>query len=326
MNPASLRPLSGFLAFALVCLTVGQAPGVILFNKDNSANQSDPGSGVPWEAVGRVSNSDGSTVTGSAVYVGSGWVLTAHHVTVDGTHKYVSFDGVTTYEIDTGQIYQVAAGVDMKVMKLTSTPSITPVTLLTTPSETTGNATLIGWGYGRDPSVPLGNQTVAWGNATTGAKRWGINQPYDNLTISYSGYSYTAIRTILGADDGPGGTINPDGAGDDEAAAAMNDSGSGLFQNIGGTWYLIGITTTVSALWTSYFSDDSLVSPADDPGHGNFFARISSYDEEILALIPEPGTSGLAGAGFLLAAARLLRRRKRKSQPAAQRGPRPASF
>ncbi len=312
MNRSNTAFCLGLLAFVSFFGATFSAPAVILFNKNNSANQSDPGTGVPWEAVGRLSNSTGTSVKGSCIYLGGGWVLTAHHVAVDGTHKYISFDGVTTYEVDLGHIHQVAAGVDMKVMKLTTTPSITPVVLLASSSENLGgNATLIGWGYGRDPSVPLGNQTVAWGNATTGAKRWGINRLNDSLTIPYGSGSYNATRTILGANDGPGGVFNPDGVGDDEAAAALNDSGSGLFQNISGTWYLVGLTTSVSTFGSSYFSDDSLSHPADDPGDGNFFVRISSYKSDIVALIPEPDALALLVVGFLLAGWRQIFRRNR---------------
>jgi len=312
-NPGNYFCLACLLLLGLCC----QSQAIILYGKDNSANTSDPGTGVPWQAVGKVTNNSGTSVTGSAIYLGSDWVLTANHVTVGGSNSYITFNGSGTYEIDTGQIFQVAPNVDMKVMKLKSTPSVTPVTLLGSGNETLGaNATHVGWGVGRDPSVPTGNQTVAWGVDSTSAKRWGINRLYDFVTISYGTGNYTAIRTILGASDGPGGPFNPDGVGDDESAATLYDSGSGLFEYLDSTWYLVGLTTGVQVFGSSFFADDSTVLPANEPGHGNYFVRISSYESAIQALIPEPQTGALlamAAAGWALA----VRRRCRATRPAA---------
>lgn len=284
------------------------AEAIIFFNKDNSANQSDPSTGVPWEAVGKVTNSGASNISGSAVYVGNGWVLTANHVTVNSSYNHVSFDGSTVFEIDLSTVTQVAPNVDLKVAKLKSTPSLSPVTLLTTGSESVTTAsTIVGWGKGRDSTDLPGTQTVDWGDDTTIAKRWGLNKLYDSVSISYQSGNYTAIRTILGANDA-GSTFNPDGLGDDEAALTLYDSGSSMFQNIVGTWYLIGIGTNVDVNGQSYFSDDSLVSPANDPGHGNYLVRISSYDTQILGLIPEPSVTALLAFGAGIAV--LLRFRR----------------
>lgn len=297
-----------FLLAALI-LVLGSfaSQGMVFFNLDNSANQTDPGTGVPWDSVGKITTSDASGVTGSAVYLGAGFILTANHVTIGGINSYVTFNGNSTYQIDltyfSGNASAQVAGVDMKVIKLTSAPSVAAVNLLTTSSETTANATLIGWGVGRG-STPLGNSTVAWGNNTTSAKRWGLNAPTDIVNVGTLLNPSFAVRTVAG---GNGVSYNPDGVGDAEAALSVNDSGGGLFQNISGTWYLIGIAIGVQQQnggSTSTFGNDR-VSPSPK-GDDNYYQRISDYDTQIQALIPEPSAFFLAFGGLSLLV--LLRR------------------
>ena len=65
-------------ALLLVASTAGESRAVVLFNLPNSANQSDPGTGVPWGSVAKVSDSAGGSQTGSAVHIGNGYLLTAN--------------------------------------------------------------------------------------------------------------------------------------------------------------------------------------------------------------------------------------------------------
>lgn len=283
------------------------ARAMVLWGLDNSANQSNPGTGAPWGSVAKVVNSSGSLLSGSAVYLGDGYLLTANHVTMDLTYSFVTFDEVEFFSIDPAfndgsRAYgkQVASGVDMAVFKLTSIPaSATAATLLPTATESfgaTASATLIGWGVGRVASAPLYTNSVAWGDATTSDKRWGVNAPRTNSTLAYDSYSYQALGTYAGTTNAP----NPSnrGLGDSEASATLYDSGSGLFQEIGGDWYLIGLTTAVETNGTANYGDDS-----SSGGDANYFARISTYDEQITALVPEPSVTSLlilAAAGTLV--------------------------
>lgn len=280
-------------AFAL-----SQAKGVILFGAGNSANLTDPGTGVPFDSVALVADNGGENEVGSAIHIGDGYMLTANHVSMDATFgTYVTFDGSTYYQRDLSYTpTQVAANVDMKVFKLTSTPTVSSASTYGGTSEQTAAATLIGWGIGRDPTVPINTLSVDWDPSLDKAtidKRWGLNVPRDVVNISYSSYNHDAIRTVLGSNTG-----TPSGLGADEAALTLIDSGSGLFQKIGGTWYLIGLGTTVDTNWVSTFGDDSVSSGGD----GNYFVRISNYDGDIAALVPEPGSIALlfVGLGLLL--------------------------
>ncbi|MFZ4773883.1 MAG: hypothetical protein ACOYM3_00875 [Terrimicrobiaceae bacterium] len=296
-----------------VCLLVTvlmtmPARALLFWNQDNSANTSDPLTGVPWGSVAAVSNGTGSLRSGSAVYLGNGYLLTANHVTMNAIYDFVTFNGVSFFQIDStfqsgsrtaGK--QVDTGLDMAVFKLQTIPGGIPaVTLLGTGTEEIAPATIVGWGVGRDPADPLGDAVVTWGaESTTSAKRWGENVPLDLVNLSDGSYSYTAVRTVAGG-SGPG--YNPEGVGNNEAAVTLLDSGSGLFQNISGSWYLIGLTNTVSfqsgSFTTTFGNDKTTGSTGDD----NYFTQISAYDDKILALIPEPSAAQfvLFFAGALL--------------------------
>ncbi len=290
------------LASALLMVTSAHpAQAMVLWGLDNSANHSNPGTGAPWGSAAKVVNSDGSLLSGSAVYLGDGFLLTANHVTMDLTYSFVTFDEVEFFSIDPAfndgsRAYgkNVAAGVDMAVFKLTSLPaSATAATMLPTATESfgaTASATLIGWGVGRVASAPPYTNSVAWGDATTSDKRWGVNAPRSTTTLAYSNagtnYSYQTLVTYAGTTNAP--IPSNRGLGDSEASATLYDSGSGLFQNIGGDWYLIGLTTAVETNGTSNYGNDS-----SSGGDANYFARISTYDQQITALIPEPSIVSL---------------------------------
>lgn len=299
------------LVAAILAASASSAPALVFWNLDNDANQTDPGSGVPWTAVAKIINSNNTALSGSAVHLGGGYLLTANHVFVgpspDTTnYSHVTFDNITTFSIDgtfgTWGI-QVAPGVDMKVIKLTLDPAgVGAVTLLDTPIEEETVATVVGWGVGRDPSVPLSSTNVAWDTnnaAGTAAKRWGVNVP---LFTGTSPYDY--LGTIAG---GTGAGFDPDGLGGAEAGLALFDSGSGLFQQSGGTnWYLIGLGTSVETLNETDFGNDRTNAPRGD---ASYFGRISSYHTEITALVPEPSTWALLGFSSLLLGWTALRRR-----------------
>lgn len=299
------------LAAILLVATRFAAPAMVFWNLDNDANLTDPGTGAPWSAVAKIYDPTNNAVSGSAVYLGNGFLLTANHVFVGPNPTYhtnnyssVNFGSTNSFLIDpTFGTYgiQVAPGVDMKVIKLTLDPSgVNAATLLSTPTEEVAPATIIGWGVGRDPSSPLGSTNVTWGNTNTSAKRWGVNEP---KTVGTNPYDY--IATVAGA---TGPEFDPDGLGDAEASVTLLDSGSGLFQEIGGDWYLIGITTSTDTKDAAIYGND-----ATSGSHGDFdyFARISSYDQQIIALIPEPSTVSLLASACGTLAWALLRRHQR---------------
>lgn len=299
------------LAAIVAAMAMPSANALILWGGDNDANQTDPGTGAPWGSVAMVTNADGSLISGSAVYLGDGFLLTANHVTMDLTYSFITFDQVEFFAIDPAfndgvRDYgmQVADGVDLAVFKLTSIPlSATAAVMLDTPTESFSSAaTIVGWGVGRDPMIPVETAEVDWGDDSTSAKRWGENVPK-----FFGTNPYDFLVTIAG---GSGPEFSPDGVGADEAALTLYDSGSGLFQQIGGNWYLIGIGTAVENFGSTEFGDDNATG-----GDANYFARVSSYHDQITALVPEPSTAPLAlTAAALLAGWQLLKRRRKSSR------------
>ena len=258
------------------------AKAVILFGLDNSSNRTNPGTGVPFDAVGLITDAGRVSPMGSAIHLGGGYMLTANHVFMQ---PYVTFDGTTFYNRDLSfSPRQVAPNVDMQIFKLSSTPTVGAVNLYSGSSEQIAPATLVGWGVGRNPTVPVDSASVNWGVLSTSEKRWGTNVPRDLVGIAYQSGGYAAIRTVLGSDSGL-----PAGLGDNEAAATVIDSGSGLFQNISGTWYLIGLTSGAEAVNTSRFGNDAVAGVGK--GDANYFVRISAYRSNIVGLIPEPSTA-----------------------------------
>jgi hypothetical protein len=282
------------LACMLACIQPGSA--IILFGLDNSANLTDPGTGVPFDAVAKVYNTGDGITRGSAVHLGGGYMLTANHVAATVGQSF-TFDGVTSYALDTGFTpTQVAAGVDLKVFRLTTVPVASAVSL-SMGGEQVAAATLVGWGRGRDPAIPVGSSTVTWGDHSTVAKRWGENVPRDLMWLGYNDYNFIGIRTVLGSDTG-----SPPGLGANEAAATQYDSGAGMFQFIGGEWRLIGVAVAVQANGVSVFGDDG---SSAGKGHDNYFVYINAYRDDILMLIPEPSS-----ALMLMAATGLMWRRR----------------
>lgn len=272
----------------------GSAHAIILFGLDNSANQTDPETGVPFDAVARLSNTAGTSLGGSAVHIGAGWMITANHV---NPFDSATFDGTTFYHRDTSTPTVQLGTSDMKLFRLTATPTVGAANIYTGSAETTAAATIVGWGRGRDPSVPVGSNTVAWsGSDSTSAKRWGLNRPAGLTNAIYSSYNFESIYTILGSSTG-----SPSGLGENEAAMAMLDSGGGMFQQIDGIWYLIGIAVAVETANSSFFGNDA---PIDGRGNANFFARVSTYSDDVFSItgitgIPEPSIVFLAGIGLL---------------------------
>lgn len=301
----------------LFALTLSATPGhaIILFGLGNSNNLSDPVTGVPFESVARLSDSAGTSLGGSGIYIGNGYMLTANHV---GPFERVTFDGSTPYYHDGVTPIQIGS-TDMKIFRLTTTPTVAAVQLYSGNLEVGATGTLVGWGVGRDPNTSVNATLVPWGDSSTSDKRWGLNTPtafYDNFVNG--AYTFDILQTTLGSSSGV-----PAGLGGSEAAATLLDSGSGLFQFLDEQWYLTGLTTNVTQRGggsTSTFGNDvpGVLAPATPPatdtqigllggaGDINIFARIGSYTDQINTLIPEPSSLLLTAPAFLL----LLRRRR----------------
>jgi hypothetical protein len=265
---------------------------LILYTGDNSANRTAPANGAPFEQVGSVFlGAPTSGGNGTAIHLRGKYFLTANHVGVSS--RSVTFDGETYYKIDTAfTSVKITTGtdtVDMKVCKLAEDPGLDDLVLNTnTTSDRSSSTTSVMVGYGKGRSTTLEDQTGTdrtwvWGTAATTAKRWGTNSVEGALSVAnIEDYNYNY--------DGLAINVNS-GAGDNEAALANADSGSALFQYIGGQWVLSGLATLVSVDGSSTFGSTSGLGPfATFSGDSNYYVRISSYAAQIEAALPDLST------------------------------------
>ncbi len=271
------------LALLAILLPIA-ARGSIIFGKDNDANRTDPGNGVPWQSVGRALPKGHAldAHTGCVVYLGHRFVLTAEHVQL---HDAVCFDGATLCPIDPSfRPVAMKNKVDLKVFRLRAEPGVPGVPMLPASAADDFSEARpvwhVGHGVGRVPSVALDATEVPWAGPETCAKRWSVNllrgtEPHRDADGG-SDYAYEALFTILGH---PGG--DPPGLAENEGAITGLDSGSGLFQQRDGVWYLIGIATDVDRIGsnTSRFGSDRPGAPA--AGDKNYFVRIQTYHAEL---------------------------------------------
>jgi hypothetical protein len=268
---------------------VSTAQAIIHYDGDDTGNLTAPANGAPFEVIARVCDNGGGSTRGSAIHIRGKYMLTAAHVSL---RSHVTFDGSTYWARDTNFGPITIGTADLKLFKLIEDPGIAEVTLHTTNSgddvssttrikgqwvTTDVIGTFIGWGRGRNESIAdsgSGSDNIwTWGDNSTLAKRWGTNR-IDNAinVVSFPryAYDYTGLQTNMETD-----------AGSDEAAAALYDSGSGIFVENNGNWTLAGLATLVSTNGSSTFSTS---------GDFNYFVRIEDYASAIEAAIPDTET------------------------------------
>lgn len=262
-----------YLTFGCLSLALWQPSHAIIFpSGDNNKNQTAPDAARTdiFNAVGRSVNTGNGS--GSAVYLGGKYVLTANHVNLLSN---INFDGTTNWKRDTSFAPRQVGDKDLKVIKLEKVPTgLVGVTLNTSTLETTKTGTVVGWGRGRSTSDTNGSDGWTWGNSATEAKRWGENAI--TAAAFFPSYqdtndnTYTNTPVLI--------TTLSSNAGDDEAASAYLDSGGGIFAKFGNEWRLIGLTILASD--PSNFNNTAQ----------NYYLRISSYASAIEAEIPDHTT------------------------------------
>jgi hypothetical protein len=229
----------------------------------------------------------------SAVYLGNGYFLTAKHVDAVVIGQQVKING-GNFTLDTGfgtggiQLVEdlpgVTGTVDLKLFRVLNPPPLSAIALNTTSDDLGKSSYMIGWGRGKGTEIV--DQGWNWGDTSTINKRWGITQT-DSST--FNGTLRSNFQTSYGTNS---------------ASLTLGDSGSGLFQNQGGTWVLAGISVEVETFGASYYNKGNVDPPNPD---WSGYERVSSYASAILAAIPEPGPAGLMLLGLALLSARCLR-------------------
>ena len=140
--------------------------------------------------------------------------------------------------------------------------------------------------------VPSGGDASGY-KSTINQKEWGTNRIEDDEPL----FNEMDANHSVVANSGNGDVISlfsdfddPNAAGSDatssETEAQSGDSGSGVFYKDGSNWDLAGITHAIG-LYTDQ--------PAFTAVYGDltFFADLSAYRDQILAITAVPETSGL---------------------------------
>jgi hypothetical protein len=243
-------------------LTFTRALAVV--DAHSQANTNAPADGSPWLNIG--------TVWGAGcIYLGDRWCLTAYHVNAGDT----KFSGVT-WKYD-GISYRLTnsdgTGTDLALFHIAGSPPLTNLSL--TASSPLFNSTVKLIGYGRI----AGSAQTAYNPTNTGfnwsgdlqTRSWGNNAVSSSAVETVESYGFGNLLAFETTFDQTGGTS-------DECEAAVQDSGGGVFQKWGSTWYLVGVINAISVNagqpgGTACYNDKT------------YYADISSYRAQILSLM-----------------------------------------
>lgn len=301
------------IAFTAAALAfwAGDASAVII----NAAN----GSGNTVAPVGLPQFNNVGTVNGSSgIYLGDGWVLTAHHVGAGAfTLPAVSPTAFTVMPGTTQRLKNPDnSNTDLTVFRLNSTPLLPTLSIATTTPGVGTSATMVGNGYNRldnlsDPNArgltywdvtgpanaQVWSETNNPANAEAAGYKWNTSSRTirwgDNQTVDASSAPGVQPTTVINAGFGNVTVLVTrfDDIGTSEGMAAGHDSGGALFDSTG---RLIGV---LDAIGTANGQ------PANTAVFGNvtYSADLATYYSEIVRTtgIPEPTSLGLFAIGLL---------------------------
>ena len=276
--------ISPFACVFLLCLA-GAAGAVLIESGDGTGNTTAPSPDPGWSNVGERS-------LWAAVYLGDGWVLTAHHVGAGP----VILDGVT-YPYLPSLVTRIQNGdssnADLLVFGLAPPHPPLPDLILASTAPSVGEAViLIGNGLVRgaatswQPNSPFPPTIEGYEWGVTRAIRWGTNEI--TAPPMSANFNTTAISTDF-----------DEGATPHESQAVNGDSGGALFVENAGSWELAGML---------YAIDAYVGQPAFTSLYGNrtYSVDIAHYRDAILDVtsVPEPAGGILAGLALLQMLAR----------------------
>src|SRR4029453_12897170 len=277
---------------ALALALAASASAVIIDSDAGTENTSAP---VPaaddpgWINVGVRSNG----LTG--VYLGGRFVLTAGHVGAGD----ITLDGVT-YGYVPGTAMQIGNGdghwADLLMFQIYPEPPLPALAIASLPPIA---VTMIGHGVNRGlatswdpngapPPPPIGG--YAWGSGQS--MRWGTNTVSGLLLMEIDPTQTWSIETTFDQN-----------VSDNEAQAAVGDSGGATFARNGSQWELAGILFAIGSLYQDQ--------PPGTALYGNFTysADLSFYRDQILDVMALPEADGGAGPGAPLLGVLARRRR-----------------
>ena len=294
----------------------GQAGAIVIGDGTSDSSYIALGNSAAYSSVGQIyGTTSGGAFAASGVLISSDWVLTAGHVTSGATSLTFFLDSGGTDFTRAGAITAdswvsnpnwngtLSSGYDLGLIHLSSSASCVGDGTCSTAALYTGTGEINRVGT----EVGFGMTGTGSTGATTfdGLKRGGQNMV--DTTFRTSG----KINRILAADfdsglasDNATGSSNPLPL---ESIIAPGDSGGGLFENLNGTDFLVGITSFISGLLDSV--------PDSDYGDVAGWTRVSSFVSWIDSVTSLGGSSGGDGGGKGI-----------KGRPADQTIPEPAGL
>ena len=255
---------------ACVCLFTSASLGVVEGLTDTSAFSTPGGDweGMNWDYVGSIG-------AGSAVAVGSRYVLTNRHFNPDVGHTF-TMEGVnyTVQETFDAPVFDGKTP-DLRLLKLDApVPGYYDIYtgIFNKPNK---NLIVVGTGYSGTIDVP--SDSFTWSAATGRQKRWGTNE-YTAFNWIPSG-SYNSYCLQMNFDVGDSTY---------ESGLASGDSGSGIFFEDGGEWKLAALG--------AYIGSRSGATPPYDVSWGISMFLHGSWVEETAILPGDFNDDGWANA------------------------------
>ncbi len=292
VNSIHGRSVSLCSMFLLCCMvvvtTVAHRAGAMVITPDTTGRDSEPIGGRGWSNVGRMS-------TGTGVYLGNWWVLTAHHVYDDVSGQSILFDGVTYPEVsDTAvrlknpddtfadlTLFRIdgETGLDAMPIRQNTPPVNTDVTTITVGRVQESAQTT--WYIDTDPTDWIWSETdfedaditkTGWDTLSARDKLWGENvvEPDGFITPDYM------FRTDFDDVDG-------------DMQGVTLDSGGGVFtyNSSSQLWELAGVILSVRQ-WNNQPNKPGSITTSVY-GNSTFMANLSLYTDQISDTIAGTG-------------------------------------
>ncbi|HVU89175.1 MAG TPA: PEP-CTERM sorting domain-containing protein [Pirellulales bacterium] len=319
MRRTSACSFLGILFAFLLCQVASAVivAGDYANTSDANVNTSPPADDPGFYNVGAVG-------TASAIYLGTdsqgdGWVLSAAHVTLGNT-TFNFPDRANPNQIDSATYSIVpnsgviltnptgpGAGHNSDLILYKIDPASSPLGLPNLPrldiasSAPSVGATVVGIGRGVDRYSSITYWDSNWNTTTpqnasysgyalfptnsTHTMRWGDNAVSQTNVIANVGPTTPVYVSSFLTQFDQNGTPN-------EFQATTGDSGGGVFEKVGGQWYLSGMIDAVTPAASNQIANVAVFDTA------TVIADLSVYGSQIRAVVPEPGSLALVGAGL----------------------------